>query len=76
MHDKIEHNPLGTMAWTPGHSATSIRPRDYLSTPWVVKLTPGGRYRPLWEPLGYIVSLICSFLLRNTRNLMTYICRG
>jgi len=23
---------------------------DYLSTPWMVQLTPGGRYRPLWEP--------------------------
>jgi len=26
---------------------TPIRPRDYLSTPWMVQLTPGGRYRPL-----------------------------
>ena len=23
----------------------------YLSTPWMVQLTPGDRYRPLWEPL-------------------------
>jgi len=25
--------------------------RDYLSTLWMVQLTPGGRYWPLWEPL-------------------------
>jgi len=31
---------------------TPIRPRDYLSTPWMVQLTPGCRYRPLWEPLA------------------------
>jgi len=30
---------------------TPIRPRDYLSTPWMVQLTPWGRYRPLCEPL-------------------------
>ena len=36
---------------TPGHLVTPIRPRDYLSTPWRVQLTPGGLYRPLWEPL-------------------------
>jgi len=30
-----------------------IRPRDYLSTTWMVQLTPGGRNRPLWEPLLY-----------------------
>jgi len=29
-----------------------MQPRDYLSTPWMVLLTPGGRYRPLWEPLA------------------------
>jgi len=38
--------------WAPGHSVTPIRPRDYLSTPWMVQLTLEGRYRPLWEPLG------------------------
>ena len=37
--------------WPPGHSVTPIRPLDYLSTPWMVQSTPGGRYRPLWEPL-------------------------
>jgi len=26
-------------------------PRDYLSTPWMVQLTPGVWYRRLWEPL-------------------------
>jgi len=34
----------------PGYSVT-IPPRDYLPTPWMVQLTPGGRCRPLWEPL-------------------------
>jgi len=33
----------------PGHSVAPIRPRDYLSTSWMVQLTPRGRYRPLWE---------------------------
>ena len=32
---------------------TPIQPRDYFSTPWMVQFTPGGRYRPLWEPLDY-----------------------
>jgi len=41
----------GVIHWPPGHSVTPIRPRDYLWTPWMVQLTPGGRYRPLWEPL-------------------------
>jgi len=36
MHDKIIHNPRD-------HSVTHIRPRDYLLTPWMVQLTPGGR---------------------------------
>ena len=46
------HAPVGPSShWlTPGHSVTPMRPCDYLSTPWMVHLTPGGRYRPLWGP--------------------------
>ena len=40
-----------------GHSVTPVRSRDYLSTPWIVQLIPGGRYRPLWEPLPYTLTL-------------------
>jgi len=50
MHDKIIHNPKMCLELR-GHLVTPIRPRDYLSTPWMVQLTPGGRYRPLGEPL-------------------------
>ena len=46
MYDKIIHNPKIWLELR-GHSMTSIRPRDYFSTPWMVQLTPGGRYRPL-----------------------------
>ena len=49
MHAKI-HNPKICLELR-GNSVTPIRPRDYLSTPWIVHLTPVGRYRPLWEPL-------------------------
>jgi len=52
MHDKIIHNPKICLELR-GHSVIHIRPRHYLSTPCMVQLTPGGRYRPLWEPLVY-----------------------
>jgi len=45
------HNPKICLELS-GHSVTPIQPRDYLSTHWMVQLTPGGRYRPLWEPLS------------------------
>jgi len=48
MHDKIIRNPKICLELR-GHSVTPIRPHDYLSTPWMVQLTPGGRYR---EPLA------------------------
>jgi len=35
-------------------SSYSLTPwpfNDPHSIPWMVQLTPGGRYRPLWEPL-------------------------
>jgi len=50
MNDEIIRNPK-TCLELRGHSVTPIRPCDYLSTPWMVQLTPGCRYRPLWEPL-------------------------
>jgi len=42
MFDKVIHNPK---IWSElrDHSVTPIRPRDYLSTPWMVPLTPGCR---------------------------------
>jgi len=36
---------------TPGYSVTPIRPPDYLSTPWMVQLTPGvdmGHFENHW----------------------------
>jgi len=45
------HNPKTCLEHS-GHTVIPIRPRDYLSTPWMVQLSPGRRYRPLWEPLG------------------------
>jgi len=49
-HNKLHVTPA-VIHWPPGHSVTPIRPRYYSLTPWMVQLTPGGRYRPLWEPL-------------------------
>jgi len=46
MFDKIIHNPKIWLQLRV-YSMTPIRPRDYLSTLWMVQLTPGGRYRPL-----------------------------
>jgi len=40
MHDKIIHIPKVRLELR-GHSMTPIRPRDYLSTPWMVQLTLG-----------------------------------
>jgi len=51
MHDKIIHNPK-TCLELRGHSVTPIQPSDYLSTPCMVQLTPGGRYRPLMRTTG------------------------
>jgi len=45
--------------WPPSHSVTPIPPHDYLSTPWMVQLTPGGPYRMLWEPLVYLFLQMC-----------------
>jgi len=47
---KIIHNPKICVELR-GHSVTLIQPSDYLSNPWMIQLTPRGRYRPLWEPL-------------------------
>jgi len=40
MYDKIIHNPKICLDLR-GYSVTPIRTRDYLSTPWMVQLTPG-----------------------------------
>jgi len=45
MHDKIIHN-LKICLKLRVHSVIPIQPHDYLSTPWMVQLTFGGRYRP------------------------------
>jgi len=62
MHDKMMHSPKICLEFR-GHSVTPIRPRDCLSAPWMVQLTPGGRHRPLWEPLVYTVFLCMRFRL-------------
>jgi len=46
MHDKMIHNPKVCLQLS-GHLVIPIRPRDYLSTPWMLQLTPGSRYPPL-----------------------------
>jgi len=44
MHDEIIHNPKICLELM-GHSMTSIRPLDYLSTPWI-SASQSVRYRP------------------------------